>query len=44
MPVSRIHGAPVNLMNELQPTQALPAVLDKIDADLDRSLERLFDF
>ena len=28
----------------MTPTQALPAVLDKIDADLDRSLERLFDF
>ena len=27
----------------MNPTQALPAVLDKIDADLDRSLERLFD-
>ena len=26
------------------PSQALPAVLDKIDADLDRSVERLFDF
>src|SRR5690349_9332648 len=26
------------------PAQALPAVLDRIDADLDRSLERLFDF
>src|SRR5712691_4936310 len=26
------------------PSQALPAVLDKIDAELDRSLERLFDF
>jgi len=26
------------------PAQALPAVLDKIDADLDHSLERLFDF
>ncbi len=28
----------------MNPTQALPAVLDKIDADLDNSLERLFDF
>src|SRR5262249_13607641 len=26
------------------PAQALPVVLQKIDADLDRSLERLFDF
>jgi acetylornithine deacetylase/succinyl-diaminopimelate desuccinylase-like protein len=26
------------------PSAALPAVLEKIDADLDRSLERLFDF
>jgi acetylornithine deacetylase/succinyl-diaminopimelate desuccinylase-like protein len=26
------------------PSEALPAVLDKIDADLDRSVERLFDF
>ncbi|HEY7664897.1 MAG TPA: M20/M25/M40 family metallo-hydrolase [Xanthobacteraceae bacterium] len=26
------------------PSDALPAVLDKIDADLDRSLERLFEF
>ena len=26
------------------PSQALPAVLDRIDADLDKSLERLFDF
>src|SRR5437899_10956252 len=28
----------------MTPAQALPAVLDKIAADLDRSLERLFDF
>ena len=28
----------------MTPTQALPAVLDKIDADLDKSLARLFDF
>jgi acetylornithine deacetylase/succinyl-diaminopimelate desuccinylase-like protein len=28
----------------MTPAQALPAVLDKIDADLDRSLARLFDF
>ena len=26
------------------PSEALPAVLDKIDANLDQSLERLFDF
>src|SRR5216683_5060261 len=26
------------------PSQALPAVLDKVDADLDHSLERLFEF
>src|SRR5215813_4598288 len=26
------------------PSQSLPAVLDRIDAELDRSLERLFDF
>src|SRR5450631_3535730 len=29
---------------EMTPSQALPAVLDRIDADLDRSLERLFEF
>src|SRR5438105_13439114 len=28
----------------MTPAQALPAVLDKIDADLHQSLERLFDF
>jgi acetylornithine deacetylase/succinyl-diaminopimelate desuccinylase-like protein len=28
----------------MTPSQALPAVLDRIDADLDRSLERLFEF
>jgi acetylornithine deacetylase/succinyl-diaminopimelate desuccinylase-like protein len=28
----------------MTPAQALPAVLDKIDADLDQSLERLFEF
>jgi acetylornithine deacetylase/succinyl-diaminopimelate desuccinylase-like protein len=28
----------------MTPAQALPAVLDKIDSELDRSLERLFDF
>src|SRR5258708_25244900 len=28
----------------MTPAQALPAVLDRIDADLDRSLERLFAF
>ena len=28
----------------MTPTQALPAVLDRIDADLDKSLERLFEF
>ena len=28
----------------MTPTQALPAVLDRIDADLDKSLARLFDF
>ena len=28
----------------MTPSQALPAVLDKIDANLDQSLERLFDF
>ncbi len=28
----------------MNPSQALPAVLEKIDADLDKSLERLFDF
>jgi acetylornithine deacetylase/succinyl-diaminopimelate desuccinylase-like protein len=28
----------------MTPAQALPAVLDKIDADLDKSLDRLFDF
>jgi len=28
----------------MTPSQALPAVLDQIDADLDRSLERLFEF
>src|SRR5579871_5448565 len=28
----------------MTPAQALPAVLDRIDADLDQSLERLFDF
>src|SRR5712671_1218086 len=28
----------------MTPSQALPAVLDRIDADLDRSLERLFAF
>ncbi len=28
----------------LTPAQSLPAVLDKIDADLDQSLERLFEF
>src|SRR5439155_2460640 len=28
----------------MTPSQALPAVLDKIDANLDNSLERLFDF
>ena len=27
----------------MTPAQALPAVLDRIDADLDRSLERLFE-
>jgi len=30
--------------HEMTPSQALPAVLDRIDADLDRSLERLFEF
>src|ERR1019366_7892419 len=29
---------------EMTPSQALPAVLDRINADLDRSLERLFEF
>jgi len=29
---------------EMTPAQALPAVLDRIDAELDRSLERLFAF
>src|SRR6267142_1005872 len=29
---------------EMTPSQALPAVLERIDADLDRSLERLFEF
>jgi acetylornithine deacetylase/succinyl-diaminopimelate desuccinylase-like protein len=29
---------------EMTPSQALPAVLDRIDTDLDRSLERLFAF
>src|SRR5215472_4728122 len=29
---------------EMTPSQALPAVLDRIDTDLDRSLERLFEF
>jgi acetylornithine deacetylase/succinyl-diaminopimelate desuccinylase-like protein len=28
----------------MTPSEALPAVLDKIDANLDRSVERLFDF
>ena len=28
----------------MTPSEALPAVLDRIDADLDQSLERLFDF
>src|SRR5947208_14122422 len=28
----------------MTPAQSLPAVLDKIDADLDQSLERLFEF
>src|SRR5438034_8062858 len=28
----------------MTPAQALPAVLDKIDAELDKSLARLFDF
>ena len=28
----------------MNPTQALPAVLDKIDAELDNSLARLFEF
>src|SRR5437764_11931804 len=28
----------------MTPVEALPAVLDKIDADLDASLARLFDF
>src|SRR6516165_2749193 len=28
----------------MNPSQALPAVLDRIDADLDRNLERLFEF
>src|SRR6266700_2332910 len=28
----------------MTPSQALPAVLDKIDADLDKSLDRLFEF
>ena len=28
----------------MTPTHALPAVLQKIDADLDQSLERLFEF
>jgi acetylornithine deacetylase/succinyl-diaminopimelate desuccinylase-like protein len=28
----------------MKPSQALPAVLEKIDAELDQSLERLFDF
>jgi acetylornithine deacetylase/succinyl-diaminopimelate desuccinylase-like protein len=28
----------------MTPTQALPAVLDRIDADFDRSIERLFEF
>ena len=28
----------------MSPAQALPAVLDKIDAELDHSLERLFEF
>ena len=28
----------------MTPSEALPAVLDKIDANLDQSLERLFDF
>src|SRR4029450_8416765 len=30
--------------HDMTPAQALPAVLDKIDADLDQSLERLFEF
>src|SRR5438445_12410109 len=29
---------------DMTPSRALPAVLEQIDADLDRSLERLFDF
>ena len=28
----------------MTPSQALPAVLEKIDAELDQSLDRLFDF
>ena len=28
----------------MTPSEALPAVLDKIDANLDQSLGRLFDF
>jgi len=28
----------------MTPSQALPAVLERIDADLDNSLERLFEF
>src|SRR5215472_18050389 len=31
-------------INPMTPTHALPAVLQKIDADLDQSLERLFEF
>jgi len=31
-------------INDMTPAQALPAVLEKIDADLDHSLDRLFEF